>query len=144
MNLVRQQFIPVRCHPNRTGDWSYPDGATERPTAGRGSGHEWQTDWPLFYDTCAGLYQAGLGTPFTEQQDAAFEHLHCGTYADQITPHLSLPDLAAAHRAIYAQPEMGRGLKAQQDKYYALRRPGRSATNDMNAKSAMNKATERK
>jgi len=118
VHLVRQQFIPVRCHPWRTGE------GVERPTAGRGSCVEWQNDSPLFYDTCAGLYQANIGQPFSEQQDGAFEHLHCGTYADLISPRLSLVDLASAHRAIYANPAAARGIKKQQDLYYAQRRVG--------------------
>jgi hypothetical protein len=76
----------------------------------------------LFYDTCAGLWQAGIGTPFTEEQNAAFEHLHCATYVDQIGPHLSLPDLAAAHRAIYQDPQSAKGLQRQQALYYESRK----------------------
>jgi hypothetical protein len=73
----------------------------------------------LFYDACAGLHHALGGTSFTEEQNLCFEHCHCGTYANEIAaavPHLQgLPDL---HRAIFMQPELARGLRAQQDKYY--------------------------
>ena len=73
---------------------------------------------PLFYDSTAGLWQAGIGTPFTPEQDAGFEHLHCGTYADVIGKHLSVDNFAANQRAICANPELARGLKHQQDFYY--------------------------
>ncbi len=93
-NLIRQQFIPTRLGPT------------------------------LFYDTCAGLYQAlDCGRPFEAGQDIFFEHLHCGTYADLISPHLSLNNLAEAHQAIYADPSRARGLQQEQAKYYDQRRP---------------------
>ena len=76
----------------------------------------------LFYDTCAGLWQGGIGTPFTEEQNAAFEHLHCATYADAISPHLhGVTDLAAGHRMIYADHNLARGMRQHQDQYYAAR-----------------------
>jgi hypothetical protein len=78
----------------------------------------------LFYDTCAGLYHAIGGTAFTEKQDAAFEHLHCGTYSDLIGQHLSLAgSMEENHRAIFMEPAMARGLWAQQARYYASRKP---------------------
>lgn len=83
----------------------------------------------LFYDSCAGLWQAGIGTPFSTAQNAAFDHLHCGTYADLISPHLHLPgngSLRATHQAACANPESlnrnGSIQKAQAD-YYEERRP---------------------
>ena len=93
MNLVRQQFLPRKGLP------------------------------PLFYDTCAGLWQAFGGTPFTQEQNRAFEHLHCATYADLVSPHLSLPDLAKLHKQIYADPQQARGIQNEQMKYYQSRRP---------------------
>jgi len=75
---------------------------------------------PLCYDTCAGLWQAGLGTPFTEEQNAAFEHLHCATYVDAITTGLR-SNLAAAHAQVYADPERARGFRTQQADYYRTR-----------------------
>lgn len=90
--FVRQHFIPVR---------------GERPR---------------FYDTAAGLWQAGLGTPFTEPQNDAFDHLHCATYIDLIGPRLSVP-LRQAHEAIYADHTLARGMRHHQAKYYAQRKP---------------------
>ena len=77
-----------------------------------------------FYDTCAGIWQAGIGEAFTEARDAAFDHLHCATYADEIGPSLDVPDLAGTHRAIYEDLRLARGIRAGQDAYYA-RRAGR-------------------
>ncbi len=92
MNLVRQQFIARR------------------------------SGMPLFYDTCAGLWQALGGTPNTPEQDACFEHLHCGTYADLISGHTSLHDLQKLHQAVYADPQTARGIKQGQAAYYESRR----------------------
>ena len=88
MNLIRQQFVPLL------------------------------GELPLFYDTCAALYHALGGTAFTKEQNAAFEHLHCGTYADLIGAVTSLRDLAAVHRAVYADPSRARGLQHKQNDYY--------------------------
>lgn len=93
MNLVREQFIPVR-------------------------GQE-----PLFYDTCAGLYHALGGREFTAEQNDAFEHLHCGTYSDQIKVP-GLKDLAEVHKAVFANPSLARGLFLRQSKYYQSRKRG--------------------
>jgi hypothetical protein len=70
-----------------------------------------------FYDSTAGLWHAGIGTPFTEEQDDAFDHLHCGTYVDLIGPKLSC-ELQAAHQAIYADHTIAQGMRHQQAKYY--------------------------
>ena len=78
----------------------------------------------LFYDTLAGLHQAVGGTAFTPAQDAAFEHLHCATYAQEAARGAaSLKDLPAVHAAVYADPATARGLKLAQDHYYHNRKP---------------------
>lgn len=97
MGLVRQQFIP------------------------RGR------QFPLFYDTTAGLWQAGLGVPLPEELDQTFEHLHCGTYVDVMTRYRGLKDLQAVHQAIYADPSRARGLRAEQARYYESRSVERRA-----------------
>lgn len=71
---------------------------------------------PLFYDTCAGLYQAIGGTSFTDEQNACFDHLHCGTYSDKIAK--ALPGLPDMHRSVFANRETARGLYAEQLAYY--------------------------
>lgn len=86
--MVREYFIPVR------------NGKT------------------LFYDTMAGLYQAGAGTPFTEGQNDCFDHLNCATYADLIAPHLDVPDLQEQHKLVYANPALLRGARHAQAKFY--------------------------
>lgn len=78
---------------------------------------------PLFFDTCAGLFSAVGGTTFTDQQNDCFEHLHCGTYADLVSPHLSVENLLASHAAICANPMLARGIRKKQDEYYASRKP---------------------
>lgn len=98
--LVRQHFIPVRAALN-----AQPE--------------------TLFYDTMAGLWHAGLGTPFTPEQDAAFEHLCCGTYADLVDAP-SLANLRAVHQSVYSNPERARGLKQAQDTYYQERKYAKS------------------
>jgi hypothetical protein len=71
----------------------------------------------VFYDTCAGLWQAGIGSEFDEVQNDCFDHLHCATYVDRIASALSV-DLVAAHRAIYADHNRARGMRHEQQKYY--------------------------
>lgn len=77
----------------------------------------------MFYDTCAGLFHACGGTIFNLTQDRAFEHLHCATYSDLVGKSLSCGSLEAAHRIIFENPSLARGMKAQQDAYYESRRP---------------------
>lgn len=83
----------------------------------------------LLYDTTAGLWQAGWGTPFTAQQNGAYEHLNCGTYADEVSKVPAYRDMAAIHRAICENPEAARGLQLQQNEFYESRRPAGMATN---------------
>lgn len=77
----------------------------------------------LCYDTCAGLWQAGIGTPFTEEQNDAYEHLHCATYADLIDRNLDAGKLRSMHDAVYQNPERARGLRRSQEPYYQARLP---------------------
>lgn len=72
---------------------------------------------PTCYDTCAGLWQAGMGTAFTESQDMAFDHLHAATYVDMVdAPELA--GLADCHNEIYRNPEAAIGLREIQRDYY--------------------------
>ncbi len=71
---------------------------------------------PLFYDTCAGLYLALGGESFSDQENAAFDHLHCATYVDRMGD--AIPGLAAAHAEIYANPAAAVMMKAPQDEFY--------------------------
>lgn len=70
----------------------------------------------LFYDTCAGLYQALGGTPFTDAQNACFAHLHNGTYLDLLEDRKELTYL---HSEVFENPERARGLWLQQQRWYA-------------------------
>lgn len=76
----------------------------------------------ILYDTTAGLWQAGWGTKFTERQNAAFEHLHAATYADEVGKCEALKMLPEVHRAIYADLQLARGIQIQQAKFYAKRK----------------------
>ncbi len=72
---------------------------------------------PLFYDTCAGLYQALGGLAFTDVQNSAFEHLHCGAYSNRIAA--ALPGIEDVHRAVVYDTGKARGLREAQEKFYA-------------------------
>jgi len=93
--MVRQTFVPVRGQATR------------------------------FYDTCSGIWHAGIGTAFTGTQNECFDHLNFATYVDLIAPHLRgiAGDISERFAAIYAQPELARGIRADQDEYYAARQP---------------------
>jgi hypothetical protein len=75
------------------------------------------TQLPMFYDTCAGLHQALGGERFTPKQNAAFEHLHCATYADQLEGDFGV-DMRAMHAEVYRRPAAARGLHLQQQRWY--------------------------
>lgn len=77
----------------------------------------------LFYDSTAGLYHAcgHQRRPFSDAQNARFEHLHCATYVDKVDAP-GLAGLAGMHAAVYADPARARGLQAEQAKYYRRRR----------------------
>lgn len=78
----------------------------------------------VLYDTMAGAWHALGGTPFTAEQDAAFEHLNCGTYADLVAPHLkSGPEPPKNWQDIFAEPKLASGLQAYQKQYYAALAP---------------------
>jgi len=85
-------------------------------------------DGVTLYDTTAGLWQAGWGTPFTDKQNACFEHLHAATYADEVGKCETLKDLPAVHQAIYADPQLARGIQRQQNEFYASRQATPSKT----------------
>ena len=74
---------------------------------------------PMFYDTCAGLYQALGGTHFTDEQNAAFEHLHCGVYADKIS--VALPGIQEVHTSVFIDGSNAAGLSKAQNEFYRER-----------------------
>ena len=77
----------------------------------------------VLYDTCTGIWQAGLGTRFSAKQDCAFEHLHCGTWLDEAEKRMGCgPALAEMHQRVYADPAAARGLQRQQKLYYESRK----------------------
>lgn len=68
-----------------------------------------------FHDTCAGLYHAHGGTKFHDFQNAAFEHLFCGSYLHLMPNHA---DKIALHDAIFMRPSLAKGLWVEQQKWY--------------------------
>lgn len=70
----------------------------------------------LFYDTCAGLWQALGGTPFSDTQNSTFAHLHCGTYSNRIAG--ALPGIVEIQQAIMNDPGLARGLTEKQNQFY--------------------------
>ena len=75
----------------------------------------------MLYDTTAGLWHAGWGTPFTDRQNESFEHLHAATYADEVGKCAALKDLPRMHAAVFADPQLARGIHKQQAEFYAQR-----------------------
>lgn len=70
-----------------------------------------------FYDTMAGLWQSGIGgLQFTAEQNAAYEHLFCGSYAGMMP---GMEALEAVQRAVVADPQSARGLQHAQAKWYS-------------------------
>jgi len=72
----------------------------------------------LLYDTTAGLWNCGFGTPFTDKQLESFEHLHAATYSDEVSKHPELKDLHNVHKLIFEKPELAIGLRKVQDAFY--------------------------
>ena len=72
----------------------------------------------LCYDTTAGLWQAGWGSPFGDWQNAVFEHLHAGTYADEVSKCPDFRDMPRMHKEIYTEPQLARGIQRQQNQFY--------------------------
>jgi hypothetical protein len=75
-----------------------------------------------FYDTWAMAYNAlpGVGR-FSEELDACFDHLNCGSIAHLIGPAYGV-DLAARHRFSMKNPESLRGIwRVQRGRYEAAR-----------------------
>lgn len=71
---------------------------------------------PLFQDTCAGLYRSIGGERFSEDENKAFDHLHCGTYVNLMKD--AVQGLAAAHQQVYDHPEMIVEMREAQAHFY--------------------------
>ncbi len=70
-----------------------------------------------FHDTACLAYQAVGGTSFTEDQLGAYDHLHAGTWADELDP--AVPGLLAGHAAVWQDRNAARGLWRQQNDWFA-------------------------
>lgn len=113
-NLFRWQWVPRRLSDYQIIRLS--DSGTDTDEHGRTRTELW------FYDTCAGLHQALGGTAFDEEQNDAFEHLHCGSYSDLIGNGVgSMGKMGVMHQAVFADPSKARGLRKMQDEYYRSR-----------------------
>lgn len=73
----------------------------------------------VFYDTCALLYEAVGGTPFTEAQLECYEHLNGATWVDELSE--SYPGLDKMHAEVYADVNKSRGSHRMMDKFYRRR-----------------------
>lgn len=105
-----------------TGKMPYPFGNTAEYPLIRQTVCPWLHGKSIFYDSTAGLWHAGIGTPFNPNEDDSFDHLHAATYVDLISPHLTgMADLAQCQLAIYENPELARGLRHKQNEWYASR-----------------------
>jgi hypothetical protein len=78
----------------------------------------------IFNDTCSLLYHTVGGESFTNEQKDAYFHFHFGTISDLVLPKLSDREaLEAGRAAVLEDPEKGRGLWREQEKYFAARAP---------------------
>lgn len=60
-----------------------------------------------FHDTCSLLYQAVGGTPFTDSQLAAYDHLNGATWVDELEP--VYPGITFRQQEIYQNPALAKG-----------------------------------
>jgi len=75
-----------------------------------------------FYDTCAMLYHAVGGKPFSDAQKDAYFHFHHGTFSDLVLPTLKNErEVTDTRNAIFADPNKGRGMWRVQDAYFQSR-----------------------
>lgn len=126
---IRQTFVPVVL-PGRGNATGASQGTREGAYA------------PLFYDTMAGVYQAfpERARAFTEEEDACFEHLHCGGYVDLVAAETKSGfgnSLAAFHQRVFENPEAARGARLKQAEYYKLRSYPDGATNPKKKRKAI-------
>ncbi len=90
--MIREYFIPVKGEP------------------------------PLFYDTCAGIWQGLGGTPFSDVENDYFDHLHAAS-STHTMPADMRSDFEKVHNGVYCDV----GLKSVQAEYYQRNPPRRSA-----------------
>lgn len=77
-----------------------------------------------FYDTCAMLYHAVGGKPFSDLDLDKYFHFNFGTISDIVLPRLS--DRAVMEKMreqVLMNPDLGRGMWRAQLEYYANRLP---------------------
>jgi len=73
----------------------------------------------IFFDTTSALFHAIGGVPFTEGQNAAFDHLGFGTISDLVLPHLTDGEQLAANRAaVLANVTLAKGAWKAELAYY--------------------------
>jgi len=73
---------------------------------------------PLFYDTMAGAFQAFGGESFTQVENSAFTHLHCGSYVHRMGD--AIPGLAKAHDDVISDAGKALLMDSEQDRFYAM------------------------
>lgn len=77
-------------------------------------------DKSLFFDTCALLYHAIGGQEFTEEQLESYDHLNAGTWVKELAKAYPELNMVQAHREIYKNPKLAKGIRKLQDQFYAL------------------------
>lgn len=74
----------------------------------------------LFFDTCALLYHAIGGQAFTEEQLQSYDHLNAGTWVKELDKAYPELNMVQAHKEIYKNPKLAKGIRKLQDQFYAL------------------------
>ena len=69
-----------------------------------------------FDDCCSLLHRAIGGDRFSVDALATFDHLHAGTWVDEL--ETALPGLKAFHAEVYADPTKARGWREKQKQFY--------------------------
>lgn len=73
----------------------------------------------FFYDTCSLLYHAVGGQQFNEAQLEAYEHLHGGTWIDELSQ--AYPGLKEVHQSVYADISKAKGSHVRMQQFYQFR-----------------------
>lgn len=79
-----------------------------------------EKDKSLFFDTCALLYHAIGGQAFTEEQLQSYDHLNAGTWIKELNKAYPELNMVEAHKEIYKNPILAKGIRKVQDQFYAL------------------------
>ena len=82
----------------------------------------------LFFDTCSILAYAVRRHEFTAEENACFDHLHCGTYVDVM--ETAYPGIGKGHRTFLEHPSLLRGKWPEQESFFKSLKEPTHATNE--------------